>query len=477
MKKYIGITIGPIFETLNLTSSPVALWASSYIFSLLSRTLCECLIEDGITEDAIVTPFYKKEDPLLNKKDGIGLFHDRIIFSSEGYDISRITSVKSRAIKTVAESFGISYDYLEEYIMVAAAEFEAENPILESGKILDSLELATPFVANEEINPIISLFNGDEYSKNSGIKNTDFVSSLENFQLKKGKDSFKSLKDIVSNGKGFKKYSYYAIVRSDGDNMSKIICNLGGDAEIRDFSKTCLEYCSAISEKVSEFGGVTIYSGGDDLLAILPCESRNSLTPFHFVKSANEIFYEHFGRYNQPTSLSFGITLAYYKFPLYEALEDSANLLFGVAKCGEKNRIALHLQKHAGQSEGMVISNDKIDAIINFLNTVKSSEASAESSDRTFLSSIHKIAMFENAFNHCDNVAQVYNLFNNIFDAFAHENNKFLHEDLPEFFLDLKNSVLVKAINDKGIVTDNPALTLCYILRILKFFTEKGGED
>ena len=34
-KHYIAVTIGPIFETMSLVSSPAALWVSSYMFSYL----------------------------------------------------------------------------------------------------------------------------------------------------------------------------------------------------------------------------------------------------------------------------------------------------------------------------------------------------------------------------------------------------------------------------------------------------------
>ena len=43
---YIGLTIGPIFDTLNLASTPAALWAGSYLFSSLTKTICELLVSD-----------------------------------------------------------------------------------------------------------------------------------------------------------------------------------------------------------------------------------------------------------------------------------------------------------------------------------------------------------------------------------------------------------------------------------------------
>ena len=88
MNKYIGITIGPIFETINMAGTPAALWAASYMFSMLSKTVCETLVEKGVAEEDIIAPYYKKGDPLLSKNDGIGLFHDRIVFRSGNFDIT-----------------------------------------------------------------------------------------------------------------------------------------------------------------------------------------------------------------------------------------------------------------------------------------------------------------------------------------------------------------------------------------------------
>ncbi len=501
MDKYIGITIGPIFKTMSLSSSPVALWASSYIFSLLSKTICKELVEDGVRKSDIVVPYYAENFDYNKMNNGVGLFPDHIIFKADDYAVSNVTAVKNKAIEYVAGQFSVGAEYLEKYVMVSAFEFKANNPILESGKIFDSLELATPFVDKEEINPILALFSGDKYSKNNAIKNTEFVANLNSFQLKKDDNSFKSLDDIVKIGNGYKKYEYYAIVRSDGDNMGKIISGLTDDEKIRTFSQTCLNYCAEVAEKVNEFNGVTIYAGGDDLLAILPCESKNGKTIFSFVKEANEVFAKNFEDYikllpedSKKPSLSFGITIAYHKFPLYEALEDSAGLLFGVAKQGDKNCVAVRLQKHAGQSEGLVIPNDRLNDVINLLNVIKESKkkkengnaskdvekkdenVNAEGDDKVFVSALHKLAMFEKAFDGTETDAEVYNLFENIFDGNEHKDSTFLHKTLPEIFVKLKENNNIKAIDNEGVKGNKPSLVLSYVLRILKFFFEKGGE-
>ena len=134
MKKYIGITIGPIFKTMSLSSSPVALWASSYIFSLLSRTICENLVKDGVDKNNIVTPYYDEDEPLLAENNGTGLFPDHIIFNAENFDAVHMTGIINSSIGFVAEQFNLDKEYLKKYVMVSGAEFKADNPILGCGK-------------------------------------------------------------------------------------------------------------------------------------------------------------------------------------------------------------------------------------------------------------------------------------------------------------------------------------------------------
>ncbi len=490
-KKYIGITIGPIFETMSLTSSPVALWAASYMFSLLSRSLCEVLTEYpeyNVAEEDIISPYYSKNEPLFSQGDGVGLFHDRVVFVSESFDIrTQFISVRDEAISRVAGDMGIAFEEFRKYVMVSAVEFESDKPLLDSGKILDCVELAKPFVEKEKIHPIIALFTGDRNSKNRALKKIPAVTALSEFQLKSDEgDTFRSIEDIVATGKGFKKYNYYAIVRSDADNMGRVISSLKSDEEIREFSRQCLMYCSAIANVVKEFDGVTIYSGGDDLLAIMPCESRSNGTLFAFLLKANETFNKYFGKDSEfrkkvkffdIPSLSFGVTIAFRNFPLYEALSDSADLLFGIAKKDKKNRVALRLQKHSGQSEGLVIDNSELGYFNATLDYITNKKGSQNTNDKVFLSALHKIATFENSVDSVRTPEETANLFNNIFDGPEHKDNTFLLKKLPELLQKLKDNVGIYPLNTKGIVTGRASLTMQYMLRVFKFFVEKDSSE
>lgn len=507
--KYIGITIGPIFETMSLVSKPSTLWASSYIFSFISKEICRVLVDEkNIPTDSIVTPFYDKASKLSTlieegNKKGIGLFHDRIIFEKpESFFLSDITEIKEAVIKTVSKKFNINDEaFLKDYIMIAAAEFEAENPIMGSGRILDSLELSKSFVFREKNNPILNVFTSysdddkeDEKVKkqaNEAIKKIVKENlKIEDWQLLKG-ENIKDLGSIARVDSLKMKYNdYFAIVRSDGDNMSKIISSLSSKEDFRSFSGICLNYCYEAAMLVSRYGGVTIYSGGDDLLALLPCRVKTEAdvkTVFNFAQELAQLFNEKFDGYirkiNESNnnkddkdkipvpSLSTAIYLCYKKFPIYEAVSSSADLLFGTAK-SIKDCVAVNLQKNSGQSCGLVIPNGMMTELLTLQSDVLTAKSSID--DKVLLSASQKLSLFETLFNLAD-ASQTENIFINIFDAEFHNNNVFVHEKLPGFYgkIDVKSFF---AFDDEGKKDGNRASVLANVLRILKFFTEKGGE-
>lgn len=480
-ERYIAVTIGPIFDTINLASSPSALWAASYLFSTLSRNICLSLTKNGVSQEAIITPYFDTADPLLNKKDGVGLFHDRIIFSAGNFPIESFNGVKEDAIENTLTYFGFTGKdkaFFKSYFLVSAYEFTSDSPILDSAGALDCLELSKPFAHEYGSNPLLTLFTSDDDDdRNKEIRErVSGEMNISNWQLFNSHRRVMSLEHIARNAvppetaDRFKKYKYYAVVRSDGDRMGEIIKGLGGDAAIRRFSYKCLTYCAKAAEAVHDFGGVTIYSGGDDLLALIPVENKDGNTVFDFIQTVNGIFAKAFADYREAAvSLSFGVFVSYYKFPLYEALAQSAELLFGIAK-QSRSCTAIHFQKHAGQSEGLVIPHKYLDRVIELHERITGAD-----NDDVILSAMHKLALFREMFNSADSPGVIQNLFDNTFDADAHHGNAFLKTTLPAFFRDLKNGMEIQPIGDSN--ASDAVLTMNYILRVLKFFTESGGED
>jgi len=100
---YIAVTIGPVLDTINLASSPSALWAASYMMSMLSKNICLSLIAHEVNQEDIVSPYFDRDDELFNRNDGVGLFHDRVIFKADNFDIKDFPAVRDEAMKRKRE--------------------------------------------------------------------------------------------------------------------------------------------------------------------------------------------------------------------------------------------------------------------------------------------------------------------------------------------------------------------------------------
>lgn len=506
---YIGITLGPIMDTMSIMTKPGALWLSSYMFSYISKQLC-VEIGEKIGVEKIITPFvpekdHKDYDIIMNREDGVGLFHDHIIFENVGDIWDKLSEIKEKVIKDVALKLSLNYDLLKDYVMIKECRFnvgEKENPILRCGRMLDCMELPKVFSPTEVIHPVKSALNNKsvkEIAKNFvGIDinqkideskwNLICTSVKENGEVQE----FKDLPSIAfcEENKGFKKNNYYCLLRADGDYMSNIISGLD---DYRGFSQACLKYCDMVANTVKEYGGVTIFAGGDDLFAIVPCEG-NTGTIFDLIFSIDNVFKTSFKEYidkisefnktsDKPKtipSLSFGAFICHDKYPLYEAVQTSAALLFDVAKKKnnqKKNCLALRLQKHSGQSENLIISKEALSEIKKILTDVLEYNKDKEKCNEAFLlSAAYKILTFDTLIDSAYDIDEV---FKNIFDAGYHVGDeklkKFLHNKLPELY---KNHCKTKGfiLIEKNEEQNKPSRALARAIRVIKFFVEKGDE-
>ena len=530
---YIAITIGPIGDMMGLVRKPAALWGASYIFSYISRHLCELIVKKKVaTCKDIITPFFVTNDDakenekcLVDRQDGVGLFHDHIIVrASLSENLEKMKEIKREVLTDVAhilapasmdtpEKLKAYADQIEEYIMIAICGFEKEgdsNAIMYCGKQLDSLELPKHFAASEKKHPILSRLQNSRsdseanatvkmIAKRFGVEMKEWQLTFEN-KKDKSVSNVRDLPDIAasSNAPGFKKNKYYCVLRADGDNMGKIISQLNTDEKCRDFSKVCLQYCSEVAKAVKEYGGVTIFAGGDDLFAIVPCQglrpgTKETITVLEFTQVIGKIFREKFQTYiddikknNESSSedkrvplpaLSFGAFICYSSFPLYEAIERSGTLLFGIAKNTEhKNCVAIHLQKHSGQSEELVISNSVLEDTSNrFFERFNFLNQNAENQDEVLLSAANKILLFKKLIAASPENAQ--NIFKNVFDNDFHQETyaDFLHQFLPDMYkLCHEPDQIMLYEKDKAMNTVDPAKTLAQLIRFMKFYVEKG---
>ncbi len=222
-----------------------------------------------------------------------------------------------------------------------------------------------------------------------------------------GDDSDKSQENFLEElAKQFRedirfRHKYIAVVRADGDNMGEFNKQLFKQAGLEignrfeHFDEQMKQFSLDAVKLVRSFGGLPIYVGGDDLLFFAPVGNGESFeAPTELLPKLSEkkedgtvrkeppvksvfwlidkidALYKHYiledtvlkplvgqCQANKKPSLSFGLSISYYKFPLNEALAEGMDLLFNKAKKeGNKDAVSYAVIKHSGNGFGSTFS-------------------------------------------------------------------------------------------------------------------------
>lgn len=507
MSKYIGITVGPIGDTISEASTPAALWFASRLFSDITRRICmEITREESFSNVQIYSPYYSES---IRTDDGVGKFHDRIIFSVDSYDKevldNTIARIKRETILGFAEEITTKTEphrmeaFLEQYlqihyVVVDECRIQGQNCILALSPYLDALELMKTFPKEHSDNPVRALFQGEENNGNKYIKESRLFKMIkgEMNQLKKSKDSIWTIEDIAcDHGKvteDVKRKRYFAVVQADGDGMG-VFLNQLGNSRVTEFSEICLSYAESAAEMIGEYGGMTIYAGGDDLLFLAPVENGKGDTVFSLCYKIQKLFRERIREkeslkdiQNIPT-VSFGISIQYVKHPLYEALSHARELL-ARAKCGitvqgkeEKNNMTIELQKHSGQSFIIQVSNDSYPEFERILELREKYEQ-----EETVTSVIYILKNFQMLIDVMNREVREGRMSQEAYQTawlnlFDNENQKpaegYLKGICMEYYENfVKSRAKIRAAEKE----DSSLETLLCILRLGKFLIEKGEE-
>lgn len=413
--KHTAITIGPIIETLTATRKTRELWAASYLFSYIIKQVVLKL-----DKEKIILPTYETENDFINEY-GAGLFPDRIFIEGHIDIVSIYNKVIEDVSKKIAKHSEQKEDdvrnYLEKYFRFIQVQFECEGNIIETGTtLLDSRELETKIIVEDEFvdgndNPLFQFLfkvNGS-FLINDGFGNRrrrfpslieiamkDFETSNSKLykelvkkieESKEHEESDNRVEEFIENNKDIKQFhKYVAIVQADGDNVGKIINRIGGKPDdIKKFSKRLMYFSKSATEIVHNYGGSPVYMGGDDMLFFAPlvCNNKNIM---NLIDELNTKFNEFFKteideiqEADKKPSVSFGISLSYYKFPLYEAKNMAFEALFKDIKwADDKNAVKIKFRKHSGQMHEWFIKKQNIsiwDKIVGFVNYGKEDES------------------------------------------------------------------------------------------------------
>ncbi|MFX4154198.1 type III-B CRISPR-associated protein Cas10/Cmr2 [Aliarcobacter butzleri] len=433
--KYIALTIGPIYKTLKNSKKTRELWGGSYIFSYIMKQII-LKFEDR----DFVTP-YIKDKTVFKSGNEVGLFHDRFIFTSQDGDKQKVQIVIDEVLKELSNNTRLSYEFTKAYFQINFIEAEVkDNPIIELTPYLDSIEQFYK-IGHYKKNELSKMLKTDNsfLTKDAFGERKTFPSlpEIALYDLKEHINIKELLKDDeleIYDNKELKKYlkpyhKYIAIVHADGDSMSEVIKDT---SKLQETSKKLFEYCIHSHKLISDFGGQTIFAGGDDLLFFAPVVSKNK-TIFELLENISIEFND---KFKPKATLSFGVSITYYKFPLYEALEKSRDLLFTKAKKLPKNNIAYEVVKHSGQTFGGIIhkSSNTYEKFLDFVSIDKSL-------DDNFLHSLHhKIDLHKITIEIIkSDVAKLQNFFKNYFNEAGHKEYEEFFEKLISYIKEEQN--------------------------------------
>ncbi len=522
MRSYVGVTVGPIFDTINDASSPAALWFASNLFSDLTRRICKGVSEEAsFSEVRIYSPYYAFD---IDLSDGVGKFHDRVIFSAECFSKEKmdvlLDTVKAETIDVFPEEFKgeAEKEFLKEYLQIhyvvrSEEQIGNANCVHVLSPYLDALELMKSFPKDDSCNPIQKLFMGEKGHRNEYIKKSPlFQRVTAGGQLKGSGDSIRTIGEIASNSEvkddktplGLKHKHYYAVVSADGDNMGSFLEGLSDD-QITEFSRTCLAYDKAASDLIGAYGGMTIYAGGDDLLFLAPIMTDESnvfelctkiRTQFNTQITSNTTFCN----MGKIPTVSFGISIQYKKFPLYEALESSRDLLSLAKSDGgkkkddyRKNNMMIELQKHSGQSISLLVSDESSKVLQEILSIGNNASNDAELIHSvlytldTFSSlvSVLNNEVRRNAENLTpERYRQYVTAWENFFDNAGQQSAKgYIDEICAKYYDNMvikESGISVPSYglteSDKQENVDESLRALLYLLKLKHFLAEKEGD-
>ncbi|MDD4148672.1 MAG: type III-B CRISPR-associated protein Cas10/Cmr2, partial [Bacteroidales bacterium] len=220
------------------------------------------------------------------------------------------------------------------------------------------------------------LVNKHLWNENNGDvddKETDFISELKNA----AGDKFKP------------HHKYIAIIKADGDKIGSAIKELNGDiVKLQKFSEALFNWAVSCDKAVRNYGAIPIYIGGDDLLMFAPISYGNQ-NIFDLIDAVDKSFAEAMKDY-KGVSLSYGISITYYKFPLFEAITKVDDLLLQAKSLSDnRNAVAIRVLKHSGSElETSFEKGDNPNTFRIIKDVLHAIDENLETKEKSFLNSV-----------------------------------------------------------------------------------------
>jgi CRISPR-associated protein Cmr2 len=540
--KYTALTIGPIIKTLMLAHRTKELWAASYFFSYFMEKIIEN-IED---KKAIILPYPDKRAIITERKidagkiASAGIFPDRLLLQSKLGMYDAVVDAVKNAIAAVATEFNITVaaQNLEAVIYAHIIEFDYarrpgkddDNIVFQTNDYLANCELQAKYVAKDDevlLKMLDSIDASEKYKEVFG-KHKNFPSIIEiaTRGLKLSPDIYKQEKDeeddviwskILDEGKREKSeldkipdsenrtekanqckvygklktaHKYIAMVQADGDNVGTIIKKVAGmqdHQQIFDFSKCLSEFSLLAAQEIAGYGGTPVYVGGDDLLFFAPVVNGDEHI-FKLLIDIDRVFKatvtDNYPALSPIPSMSYGVSITYYKYPMHEALAAARGLLFGDAKEGNKNAIAFRVLKHSGQQFGATLPKGNFlqepDSGFKPIETTTTSTAEKRNSDAfsKLLFANQKLALHSVIYNmdkHKAIFEKIIGDTGKLKNFFANFYNEKVHDQQRAYF-DTVSLILTQTHQACGGDFEKTKEQVYAQLRLIQFLNSKNDE-
>lgn len=430
MPKYLALTLGPVVKTLLQARKTRELWACSYLLSSLMERIVAALDPSGkhiliphIPDDILNKPrfgagifpdgLFMEADPFFERPEVAQLPEAEQASAVDNYVATQVeAAMRSLAKATllpqeVAKELTEATNFWQQFFRVrwtiqGLADIRQGQLSLALSPFLNALELEdVGFPEEPPVSYLNKLFVADRFFKcefveplrigkgryetvmgeNSVFPSTSDLAAFELYQqfstemkgLKwnrkadKHEEFYRAIEAEDSLRPHFQPYhKYFCIVQADGDGIGAAIQQLDKESDYTDFSEKLAAYGVTAAEKIDAYGGKPVYIGGDDLLFLCPVRSDQG-NVFDLIADLDEAFQAQM-QVSVPVSLSYGINIVYYKYPLFEAIAASYDLL-GYAKkhknaAGEKkNSLCFQFTKHSGSAFRATFSKSYLAAL------------------------------------------------------------------------------------------------------------------
>ena len=367
--KYIALTLGPITRTIEMAENTRSLWAASYLFSYLGKEI----IEPFMNREFLL-PFISKEMFEKNFK-GAGVFPDRYIFKAEKGDFDKLTDHVKEVIHELASKIVDKTNYhgkeIEEFLRsyLKVYSFEKDFDISDEKAIKESCEKSLALLEMQD--SVVPMVDDSKLFLNILFDRVTGSFLAKDAGLEKG---FPTIVKISSGDNvetpQYPYQRYIAVVKADGDSMGKAF-EKTNDANA--LSEALFEFNTKAIEIIrNDFDGLPVFIGGDDLLFFAPIFTKNG-SVFSLLQCLDKAFHESISektdlkKQEEHPTLSFGMSISYFKYPMFEALELADRLLTKAkAGDGEKNNIVFSILKHSGQTRAALLHKGNVETLKEF---------------------------------------------------------------------------------------------------------------